>query len=67
MPSLTDIPEHLLKEENSGLFLEWLIEQPIDITVARELMSKYAKTLGVPFTAEDYTMIKDHFEPVDDV
>ena len=46
MPSLADIPDDLLNPEEPDLFFVWVLTQPGDIHMRRELLHLYESQTG---------------------
>lgn len=60
MPSLMDIPQHIRETPVSGLFVNWLVRQPVTYAVRRELASIWSKHTGHKLTAEEHALLKDN-------
>ena len=58
MPSLADIPQHLIMQGRKHDFLYWLRELPADIYVCRHLMRLWSSSTNTTFQSDDWNYIE---------
>jgi len=60
VPSLADIPDHLLKPTELLEFIHWLTEQPITYNAKHFLASAWSKYTGHKLEREHWKFLERH-------
>lgn len=58
MPSLADIPAHLIAPERRLEFLRWILQYPLEWEHTRATIRIWLAATGIHLSAEDWTEIE---------
>lgn len=61
MPSLSDIPEHLLHANKYADFLNWLLQYPLGWNTVRATVLLWARAVNVKISARSWAALEDRW------